>query len=235
MPTLDSHDWPANPGAAGLSGATADLAHGRSNRRGANGAPQRRCIVTRRTAPKTDLIRFVVAPDGTLVADVDGRLPGRGLWVVAERDAIESARTGGLFAKAARRRVDVPADLLQTVEDQLRRRCIDGLAMARRAGQAVAGFEKVRAWLAAGKAAVVLTAHDGAVDGRGKLYRLCPDLPRVETLNAADLAVAFGRDHVVHAAMADGGLARGLLAQARRLAGIGIGHGDAGRPEGVAE
>ncbi|HET6224250.1 MAG TPA: DUF448 domain-containing protein, partial [Dongiaceae bacterium] len=53
--------------------------------------PLRRCLVTREVLPKTDLVRFVVGPDGVLVPDVAGRLPGRGLWVKAQRDVLAAA------------------------------------------------------------------------------------------------------------------------------------------------
>ena len=97
--------------------------------------------------------------------------------------------------------------------------------LARRAGQAVMGFAKVEALLAAGKAAVLVAASDGAADGRGKLRALARELPLVECLGSAELATAFGREHVVHAALAPGRLAETFLADATRLAGF--------RPAGI--
>ena len=46
------------------------------------------------------LIRFVAAPDGVAVADLAGRLPGRGAWVVAEATAIREAEEKGRFHRS---------------------------------------------------------------------------------------------------------------------------------------
>jgi len=175
--------------------------------------------------PKTELVRFVVAPDGTVVPDVAGKLPGRGLWLTARRDIVAVAVTRRLFARAARQPVIVVDDLADRVEALLAERCRDRIGFARRAGQAVMGFAKVEAALAQGKAAVLVAAADGAADGRQKLRALAPELPLVEQLSGAELGAAFGREHVVHAALAPGRIARELVADAARLAGFRKGRG----------
>ena len=172
--------------------------------------------------PKAELIRFVLAPDGKLVPDLAGRLPGRGLWLSARRDIVAAAVTKRLFARAARQAVLVDDDLADRLEALLAGRCRDDIGLARRAGQAVAGFTKVEAALASGWAAVLVAAADGAADGRGKLRALAPDVPRVEALTGAELGTAFGREHVVHAALAPGRLAEALCADAARLAGFRV-------------
>ena len=186
--------------------------------------PERRCIATGIVRPKAELIRFVVGPDGEVVPDLAERLPGRGLWVSAEREALLRAHAKGLFAKAARRTVRAPDDLVDRVEALLHKSCIDLIGMARRAGQAVAGYEKVHAWLAEGRAAVLLAASDGAADGRAKLAALAaavrPTPTLLEIFSADTLGMAFARDRMVHAAVARGGLAERLVAEAARLDGI---------------
>jgi len=195
--------------------------------------PERRCIATGTVRPKAELIRFVVGPDGEVVPDLAERLPGPGLWVSAEREALRRAQAKGLFAKAARQSVRAPDDLVDRVEALLHRSCIDLIGMARRAGQAVAGYEKVHAWLAEGRAAVLLAASDGAADGRAKLAALAAavrPVPLVEIFSADALGMAFARDRMVHAAIARGGLAERLVAEAARLDGIrGRADGPAGR------
>jgi uncharacterized protein len=170
--------------------------------------------------PKAELVRFVVAPDGTLVADVAGKLPGRGLWLTARRDILATAVTKRLFARAARQPVIVAGDLADRVEALLAARCRDQIGLARRAGQAVMGYTKVAAALAAGKAGVLVAAADGAADGRAKLKALAPGLPLVEPLTGAELGAAFGREHIVHAALAPGRIAQAFVADAARLAGF---------------
>lgn len=191
------------------------------------GGPLRRCLATRAVRPKTELLRFVIGPEGALVPDLAGRLPGRGLWVSAERAALIQAREKNLFAKAAKAPVRVPDTLVEDVIRLLRRRCLELIGLARGAGQAVAGFEKVREWLNQDRAAVLLEALDGAPDGRRRLESRAKAegaLPVIDLFTAAELAAALGRDHVVHAALAEGGLARAVLTEAGRLAGLLPGH-----------
>ena len=109
--------------------------------------PERRCIATGETQPRGGPIRFVVGPDATVVPDITGKLPGRGMYVSADRDALELAVKRRLFSRAAKMQVTAPEDLAQQVHDLQARRVIELIAMARKAGQAVAGYEKTRDWL----------------------------------------------------------------------------------------
>ena len=49
------------------------------------------CAVSREVRAIEELIRFVVAPTGEIVADLKRKLPGRGLWVTASRQAVAEA------------------------------------------------------------------------------------------------------------------------------------------------
>ncbi|MEO1551705.1 MAG: DUF448 domain-containing protein, partial [Pseudomonadota bacterium] len=108
---------------------------------------ERRCIATGESQPRAGLIRFAVSPDGQLVPDLAERLPGRGIWVTADKAALDKAAKKGLFARAAKAQVEVPEDLAAQIDGLLVRRITDLLALARKAGQAVAGKEKVKSWL----------------------------------------------------------------------------------------
>src|SRR5437660_3067467 len=161
---------------------------------------QRRCIVTGEVRDRGSLLRFVVGPDGASVPDVAARLPGRGLWLTARRDIVERAVAKRLFARAARRPVVAPAGLADRIEGLLARRCGDALGLARRAGLAVAGFDRVSETVRRNKAALLLFALDGAEGGRRKLGALGGGLPSATALYGAELGAAFGRDRVVHVA-----------------------------------
>ncbi|MBT4770482.1 MAG: RNA-binding protein, partial [Rhodospirillaceae bacterium] len=177
------------------------------------------------TLAKTALVRFVIGPDGCVVPDIDGRLPGRGLWLAAQRDIVGDASSGGSFAKAARRKVEVPEGLVDRVEKLLTRRCLDLLSLARRAGDAVAGFEKLSAALKGGgwkkgRPALVLIAADSGKDGRRRIEGIIGDVPMVSLFTGAELGAVFGRDRSVHVGVAPGGFAERLIVEAGRLAGF---------------
>ena len=165
------------------------------------------------------MIRFVLGPDRVLVPDLSGRMPGRGMWLSARRDVLERALTRGAFMKAARGPVHPLPDLHGTIVDGLRRRIRDQVGLARRAGQAVVGFQQAREWLQAGRAALLVEASDGSAPERARLVG-SHEVPVVSVLGAAELGAVFSRDHAVHVAVAPGRLAEGILAEAGRLAGI---------------
>lgn len=165
-------------------------------------------------------MRFVVGPDGAVVPDVAARLPGRGLWLTARRDIVQAAVAKRLFGRAAREPVAVSGDLADRVEFLLRQRCSDLIGLARRSGKAVAGYEKVRSALRDGEAAVLLAAADGGESGREKVRSAGAGLPLVDVLTAAELGAAFGREHVVHAAIGPGRLAAAVMVEAARLVGF---------------
>lgn len=193
---------------------------GRGGRSADRTEPERRCIVTGESQPARGLVRFVVGPDGGVVPDILARLPGRGIWVSADHDAIRRAAEKKLFARAARASVTVPDGMVEMVERLLTARVIELVSLARKAGAAVAGYEKVREWLMKGDAAVLLQAADGSERGRARLRP--PDGPDtlIDILTGAELGLAFGREHVIHAALAAGGLASRVVEEAARLGGM---------------
>jgi predicted RNA-binding protein YlxR (DUF448 family) len=190
--------------------------------------PERRCIATGDSGPTDRLIRFVLGPDAQVVPDLAERLPGRGVWLMAERALVDKAVTRKLFSRAFKAQAAVPADLAGRLEVLLAGRLINMIGLARKAGQAVTGFEKVRARLKDGSAGALVQASDGAVDGKTKLTRLADALsdgeanrvPEIEILDSMELGLAFGRDFAIHAALDRGGFADRAIREAARLSGL---------------
>jgi len=175
------------------------------------------------------MIRFVVSPDRVLVPDLAARLPGRGIWLSASGDVLEGVGAQGdvyrqlarAFARAARGPVAVPPNLPDLLVAALVRRVGEILGLARRAGQAIAGFEKAREWIRTGRAGLVIQASDGSVAERARfLSGTDPSVVVLDPLTAEALGRIFARDQVVHVAVAPGRLAGSLTAEAERLAGL---------------
>lgn len=182
--------------------------------------PERRCIATGERGPTAPLIRFVLGPDGRPVPDLAERLPGRGFWLGATRAAAETAVKRRAFARAARAPVETPADLPDLLEGLLARRLGEAISLARKAGLAVTGFEKVKARLKKGPVGALIEARDGSEQGRAKLRPLAGGAPVIDGLDGAELGLAFGRDFVIHAALDAGGATDRVLREARRLSGF---------------
>jgi hypothetical protein len=186
---------------------------------------ERRCLVTGEVLPEAELMRFAADLDGNVVPDIAASLPGRGMWVRAERSPIATAAAKNLFSKSAKTSLKVPADLPARVETLLVARMLADLGLARRAGQLVLGFDNVlRALDEKVPPALLIEASDGASDGRRKLagsaYARHLKIETIDRLTTAELSLALGRGNVIHAALKPGRLAERLIFDAGRLAGF---------------
>jgi hypothetical protein len=189
---------------------------------------ERKCLVTGASGPKHKMIRFVVGPDGDVVPDLGEKLPGRGLWVTSDRVSIEKAASGGLFSRAAKGKVVVADGLADRVQELLERRVLDRIGHVRKAGFAINGFEKVADCVEKGRAAVLLEASDGAQDGRIRLLRQArrrnedhnQPIQVSGLLNSAELSLAFGQQHVIHAALKTAPVTTMALRDLVRLSGF---------------
>lgn len=193
------------------------------NRRAEGEGPERTCVVTRQGRAPEDLIRFVVGPGDVLVPDIRRKLPGRGVWVSLSAAAVREAVKRRAFERSLKTKVTVSPELAAEVDALLARDAVQALAMANKAGLVSTGFAKVEAQAEAGRPAAVIAASDGAEDGKrkiGQALRRAPtpkEIPVVAIFAAAELELALGREHVIHAALAPGPATEGFLARWRRL------------------
>jgi uncharacterized protein len=182
----------------------------------------RMCALSRDVQSISELIRFVVGPDGAAIPDVKNKLPGRGLWLTATREALAEAVKRKVFARAFKREVRVPPDLAAQAERLLERAVLDALAMAGKAGTVAAGFAKTQAALEHEEVIAVLHAAGAAADGVRKLqanaHRRRSGAPaEIGFLTTAQLDLALNRPNVVHAALLAGPASETFLARCRRL------------------
>ncbi|MFM8819925.1 MAG: RNA-binding protein [Phenylobacterium sp.] len=200
------------------------LARARTPKTHAEASRESRDLVSGEVRPRETLIRFAVGPEGRVTPDLAGRLPGRGLWVAADRSSVETAARRGLFSRAARATLKADPDLADQVETLLMRRLLDGLGLARRAGGLVMGFEKVQAAVSAGRAAWIIEATDGAADGRRKVLaaarKVAPTPGLTGLWTAEELGLALGGENVIHTAFLAGRGADRWTWDVQRLSGF---------------
>ena len=185
-------------------------------------AAERLCVATRTVRPVSDLIRFVVGPEGDAVPDVKRRLPGRGIWVTATQEALDEAIRRKAFARGFKREVRLPSDLVAHTERQLERAALDALAVAGKASLVAAGFAKAEAVLERGDAVALLHAAEASPEGSRKLDNAVRrgrggPLPVIGFLTSTQLDLALNRPNVVHAALLAGPVSETFLARCRRL------------------
>ena len=179
---------------------------------------ERMCIVSREVMDEAALIRFVRAPSGEAVPDLARKLPGRGVWVALSRARVAEAAKKNLFSKGFSADTRAAADLPETIGQLLRKAALAYLSLAKKAGEAVAGFGKVEEMLGKARARVLVHAAEATADGARKLDRMAaPEVIKIGLFLVDELDLAFGRSNVIHAAVAKGGLSEKLLAAVRRI------------------
>ncbi len=200
----------------------------------------RKCLVTGGVHPAFDLVRFVCGPEGQIIPDVAAKLPGRGCWIMAKRDILEQAvkknillRFGHQVLSDKKKKdieeldeatfknkdqsVKVADNLVDQIETLLCKRCLDYLGLANRAGNILSGFEKVRATLKSGRTNVLLTARDGASNGRSKMCQGLDELRVITIFSRDELSKAMGIENAVHLALLPGGIRTSLLRELSRF------------------
>jgi hypothetical protein len=178
----------------------------------------RMCAASRQSLPEDELIRFVLSPQGEVVPDLERKLPGRGAWVCLSRQKVHEASRKQMFSRCFEKECRVPDDLADRVGELLRRQALSYLMLARKAGEAVCGAEKVQEALARGPVKLLLHAPEASEGVCRKLNRAGQPATIVRSaFTSAELDLAFGRTNVVHAAVAAGGLADRLVLHIGRM------------------
>ena len=182
---------------------------------------ERKCIATGQVLSKSELVRFVLGPDNIIYPDPENKLPGRGLWVKADRSAILQAEKGQLFSRAAKQSTECLENLAEKVEYLIANRIIQLIGLSRKSGQCIGGYEKVKDWLKKDIVKVLIQSSDGSSRGKSRLR--APDDGRfIGCLSSKELGKAFGRENITHCALASGGLTQRIVEDAQRLKGLRI-------------
>jgi predicted RNA-binding protein YlxR (DUF448 family) len=182
---------------------------------------ERKCIATGQVLSKNELVRFVLGPNSLIYPDLENKLPGRGIWVKADRSAILKAEKGQLFSRAAKQNAECLENIAEQVENLIANRIVKLIGLSRKSGQCICGYEKVKDWLNKDIVKVLIQSSDGSSRGKSKL-RTPDDGKFIDCLSSKELGKAFGRENITHCALASGGLTQRIVEDAQRLKGLRI-------------
>ncbi|MBR72882.1 MAG: DNA-binding protein [Rhodospirillaceae bacterium] len=180
----------------------------------------RRCLVSRRTMNKNEMVRFVIDPKGVVVPDIGSKLPGRGLWVEANRESVTSAVDQNIFTTTASKVTSIPNDLVGKVEKKLMERSINWLGLARRAGFFIIGQEKVRSKIDLGVLAILIQAFDGSEEELKKMRTSAKNIACVKIFSSQEISNVMGHSNVIHGALLKSKFVIPFMADVARLAGF---------------
>lgn len=146
--------------------------------------PERTCVGTRTVHPPEEMVRLIAVPcemspwrsvsrelEGeTIAIDVARRAPGRGAWVLPEREALTAAIKRGGLARSFRRRLHLPTpeELIAAVERYLEAGVVEQLRLTRRAGALVIGESAVSEAVKQGRCRLLWIAEDTSEGNRRK-------------------------------------------------------------------
>ncbi len=182
---------------------------------------ERKCIATGQVLSKGELVRFVVGPKNVLYPDPENKLPGRGIWVKADRSAIAKAEREKLFSQSAKRSTTCAENIAEQVENLITSRIINLIGLSRKSGKCICGYEKVRDWLKKDMVKVLIQSSDGSDREKSRL-KTPENGSFIGWLNSKELGKAFGRENITHCALASGGLTQRIVEDAQRLRGLRI-------------
>jgi|TARA_B110000459_G_scaffold7114_1_gene7410 predicted RNA-binding protein YlxR (DUF448 family) len=181
---------------------------------------ERRCISTGSIMNTKSMVRFVVGPDGGAVPDVFCKLPGKGMWVSSKKSSLDRALSKNLFSVVSKKPVLINNNLSKQIEDSILKKLLNLISLARKANQAIAGFEKVKGSLETARAVLLIQASDGSPREKSRLRPPVGEGTLINCLKMQELGLAFGRESVIHAAIMRGGLHKEITLEALRLGGI---------------
>ena len=190
---------------------------------------ERRCLASGETRQPADMVRFVLDPEGVVTPDIQGKLPGRGVWVSSDRKSLEKVIALKSFARGFKGKAKVEGDLVGLTEKLLARRILGLITMARKAGVIALGNDQVQSMAREAAIAFRIEASDGSKDGRSKIRTLAKAMNREQDLpdpivvgcfTADEIGKALARESIVHAAIRPCKLAKSMKVDVRRLSGF---------------
>jgi hypothetical protein len=125
--------------------------------------PQRSCLGCHQSRDRDALIRFVLSPQGELVADIEAKLPGRGAYTCVSRTCLLAALKQRQFSRAFKRDVVSvkPEEMTGQVGGIMQKRILSYIGLANKAGQIISGGSLVCDAIRGGhKPGLVLIAVD---------------------------------------------------------------------------
>ena len=176
---------------------------------------ERKCILEGAVKPQSELLRFVEI-DNTLLPDFNKKLPGKGMYVTANRLSLIKALEKKLFHKASRHNLKVADDFLEMVESLIKHQALESLNLARKSGALLTGFEKVREAIKKNNVEFIVEANNAASDGKEKMVLLAKSIEIFNLFSIDELDMALNKENTVHVAVIKSDIARMVYANLKK-------------------
>lgn len=181
------------------------------------------CVGCRERVEPSSMLRLVSdAGECRPLVDLRQRFPGRGAYLHLRRQCVTEAlkRKGLSRALGATFTVESAEELFEEMKDAARKRVLERLSLARRAGGVAAGIEPVRRALRLDAALFVCSSKDAAQGTRHQIEENClrKTIPLCSYFDGSELGRAVGEDFVSAVAVTKEPFAADIMALSMSLA-----------------
>ena len=187
-------------------------------------SPIRTCIISGRSLPQSQLIRLVASEAGEILPDISGKLPGRGVWVTADRAIVSQATTTKHGTKRLGQALggDIPPNLMARIETMLVTRCQQILGIGRRGGLVIGGGGAIKAAKNSPSIDWLIIASDASPREASAMRASTRPQHQCVALHSSEIGPVFGRESLVFAAsfVSSSRYSQSLAKELRRLDGM---------------
>lgn len=161
----------------------------------------RKCAFTGKTKSKSELLRFTLLKDGNLIPDFNKKLGGKGIYFSNSKNMLETMVKTAKLGKILHKPIKVDPNIPFIVEQLLAAKGLEALNLARKSGNLVLGFEKIKEKILKNKVAFVVESTNAGTDGKQKMSELCKNIEILTIYDSQTFEKAFSRETVVYLAV----------------------------------
>ena len=175
------------------------------------------CSVTKKMYPSENMIRFVLFPDNKYTIDLNYEFQGKEFFIFASKSTLARIKdfVGDIYEKEPQ-----VENLVTRIDSIIVKRIVSLIALARKSGNLIFGFERVKMALKSGDSDILFHANNGSPKELKRIKPRSVRLILVSLFSSSELGKVFNRDNVAHSCVLKGGLAKSLILDVKKLEGI---------------
>ena len=173
-----------------------------------------KCDITKRSYPRSQMIKFVISPSNVLTPDLFGKLDGEEFNVFASKKVLE--KVTAMFSE----RLVVPVEqnnIATLIEKLLSKHIINLICLAKKAGRVVVGYDRIKTALSANKVELLLEAYNLSEKRTIKTPSSRSQHYRIKCMKKQELGKPFGKNSVSQIGFVKSGFTNPLIFDTSRL------------------
>ena len=175
------------------------------------------CHITKKMHPSELMIRFVLSPSNVFTLDLFNEFEGKEFYVLSSKNILVQMKE---FISKKYGKNFQQENFVSRIEEILLKRIIGLIALSRKAGKVVIGYEKIQKYLSIDKIELLLQAQDGSENRRKKLILPRSQSSRINCLKKKELGIPFQRDAITNIGFLKSSFTNPLVFDTARLGNL---------------